>query len=44
MQVQSRAESFSVEEGILLIAFDLIQSEVGYLIISSPSDQAANAR
>lgn len=42
MQVQSRAESFSVEEGILLIAFDLIQSEVGYLIISSPSDQAAN--
>jgi hypothetical protein len=42
MQLQSRAESFSIEEGVMLIAFDLNQSEAGYLIISSPSDRAAD--
>ena len=41
MQVQSRAESFSIEEGVVLIAFDLNESEAGYLIISSPGDHAS---
>lgn len=41
MHIKSRAESFSIEEGVMLIAFDLNHSEAGYLMISSPSEPAA---
>lgn len=41
MQIKSRSESFSVEEGVMLLAFDLNHSEAGYLMISAPSEQAA---
>ena len=42
MQLKSRAESFSMEEGVVLIAFDLNPSEAGYLIISTPAEQVSD--
>ena len=38
MQVDSPAETFSVENGVIQIAFDLTSSKAGHLVISLPED------